>query len=62
VRSPGSNFLVNLSVPEPGVLVSMRGIVKHFPPIRANDGVDFELRAGEVHAILGENGAGKTSS
>jgi len=39
----------------------MRGIVKDFPGIRANDGVDFELRRGEVHALLGENGAGKTT-
>jgi simple sugar transport system ATP-binding protein len=39
----------------------MRGIVKDFPGVRANDGVDFELRAGEVHALLGENGAGKTT-
>jgi ABC-type uncharacterized transport system ATPase subunit len=48
-------------VPEPAVLVAMRGIVKDFPGVRANDRVDFELRAGEVHAILGENGAGKTT-
>jgi simple sugar transport system ATP-binding protein len=39
----------------------MRGIVKDFPGVRANDRVDFELRAGEVHALLGENGAGKTT-
>ena len=31
-------------VPEPAVLVAMRGIVKDFPGVRANDGVDFELR------------------
>jgi general nucleoside transport system ATP-binding protein len=43
------------------VLVAMRGIVKDFPGVRANDGVDFELRRGEVHALLGENGAGKTT-
>src|SRR5918999_3973870 len=42
-------------------LVVMRGIVKDFPGVRANDGVDFELRRGEIHALLGENGAGKTT-
>ena len=42
-------------------LVALRGIVKEFSGVRANDGVDFELRAGEVHALLGENGAGKTT-
>ena len=47
-------------VSEPA-LVGMRGIVKDFPGVRANDHVDFELRAGEVHALLGENGAGKTT-
>jgi simple sugar transport system ATP-binding protein len=39
----------------------MRGIVKHFPGVLANDHVDFELARGEIHALLGENGAGKTT-
>ena len=38
-----------------------RGIVKAFPGIVANDDVDFDLRAGEIHALLGENGAGKST-
>jgi simple sugar transport system ATP-binding protein len=39
----------------------MKGIVKRFPGVLANDRVDFELRAGEIHALLGENGAGKST-
>jgi ABC-type uncharacterized transport system ATPase subunit len=41
--------------------VEMRGIVKRFPGVVANNRVDFELRAGEIHALLGENGAGKST-
>ena len=43
------------------IAVRMTGIVKRFPGIVANDGVEFEARAGEVHALLGENGAGKST-
>jgi simple sugar transport system ATP-binding protein len=43
------------------VLVNMRGITKTFYDIKANDDVDFDLKAGEVHALLGENGAGKST-
>jgi ABC-type uncharacterized transport system ATPase subunit len=42
-------------------VVSMRGIVKRFPGVLANDSVDFALRKGEIHALLGENGAGKST-
>ena len=39
----------------------MRGIVKTFPGVRALDGVDLDVRAGEVHCLLGQNGAGKST-
>jgi ABC-type uncharacterized transport system ATPase subunit len=42
-------------------LVELRGIRKRFGPVVALDGADFELRAGEIHGLLGENGAGKTT-
>jgi ribose transport system ATP-binding protein len=42
-------------------LVRAEGIVKEFPGARALDGVDFECRAGRVHALVGENGAGKST-
>jgi len=42
-------------------LLELRGICKHFPGVRALDDVNLEMRAGEVHMLLGENGAGKSS-
>ena len=42
-------------------LLEMTGIVKEFPGIRALDGVDLEVRAGEVQCLLGQNGAGKST-
>lgn len=43
------------------MLLSIRSLTKTFPGTRALDAVDFDLRAGEVHALLGENGAGKST-
>lgn len=41
--------------------VEMRGIVKVFGGVKANDRVDFYLKEGSIHGLLGENGAGKTT-
>jgi len=41
--------------------VRMVGITKRFPGVLANDHINFEARAGEIHALLGENGAGKST-
>jgi len=41
--------------------VDMRGIVKHFGGVKALQGVDFQVEAGEIHALLGGNGAGKST-
>ncbi|WP_207934293.1 ABC transporter ATP-binding protein [Actinomadura sp. KC06] len=50
-----------MRTPPAGKPLVMRGIVKRYGDVRALDGVDLELRPGEVHALLGENGAGKTT-
>jgi len=42
-------------------IIEARGITKAFPGVRALDKVDFELKAGETHILLGENGAGKST-
>ncbi len=41
-------------------LLRLRGIEKHFGPVRALVGVDLDVPAGQVTALLGDNGAGKT--
>ncbi|MEL7610122.1 MAG: ABC transporter ATP-binding protein [Bacillota bacterium] len=41
--------------------LQLENITKVFPNVIANEGVNFDLRKGEVHALLGENGAGKST-
>ena len=38
-----------------------RGLVKRYGSVTALDGTDFDLRAGEILAVIGDNGAGKSS-
>lgn len=40
--------------------IEMRGITKRFPGVLADDNVDFSVEKGEIHALMGENGAGKS--
>jgi ABC-type sugar transport system ATPase subunit len=43
------------------IILEMKGIVKEFPGVRALDGVNFNIRKGEFHSLVGENGAGKST-
>src|SRR3954454_10312103 len=60
-KSPGDR-VTDVSAPSREMpLLEMHGIVKSFPGVRALDGVDLDVRPGEVHCLLGQNGAGKST-
>ncbi|KAB2848148.1 MAG: ATP-binding cassette domain-containing protein, partial [Hyphomicrobiaceae bacterium] len=42
-------------------LLSLKGLSKSFPAVRANDNVSFDVGYGEIYALFGENGAGKST-
>ena len=44
------------------VILEMRNITKTFPGVKALDNVTFSVRQGEIHALVGENGAGKDAA
>ena len=44
-----------------GVMLEMTGIEKRFPGVHALKNCHFDLKKGEIHALIGENGAGKFS-
>ncbi len=46
---------------ESAIVLEARGLVKRYGHVTALDGADFELRAGEIMAVVGDNGAGKSS-
>lgn len=42
-------------------VLELKGITKIFPGVKALDNVHFQLKKGEIHALMGENGAGKST-
>ena len=51
------NYVENLDLS--GIAVAMKGIVKQFPSVLANDHVNFEVRKGEIHALVEKTVPGK---
>ena len=45
----------------PGLRLELTGISKQYPAVSANDRVNLRVKPGEIHAVLGENGAGKST-
>src|SRR5690349_17845378 len=48
--------------PEPEIILRTQGLTRAFHDVKAVNGVDLELRRGEVYGFLGRNGAGKTTT
>jgi rhamnose transport system ATP-binding protein len=43
------------------IVLELKGITKTFPGVKALDQVHFQLKAGQIHGLMGENGAGKST-
>ncbi len=52
---------MNAPVRSASTLLAMCGVVKQFVGVQALQGVDYDLEPGEIHALLGENGAGRST-
>jgi ribose transport system ATP-binding protein len=48
-------------MPEPKKIIEIKGITKNFPGVTALNHVDLDIHEGEIHILVGENGAGKSS-
>ncbi len=57
----GTGAVVSTAPTDGRPRLELRGIVKRYPGVLANDSVDLALQPGEIHALLGENGAGKST-
>lgn len=66
-QAPASTSASGLLPPVPeapdanGALLTVRGLAKHFGGLKAVDGVDLTVRRGEIQALIGPNGSGKTT-
>ena len=47
--------------PPETIVLSVRGVSKRYGPVQANDNITIDFHAGEIHALLGENGSGKST-
>ncbi|MBU7599364.1 ATP-binding cassette domain-containing protein [Streptomyces sp. P38-E01] len=61
VGNSGTGTVGLTAPPQGGGAIEVRGLVKHFGPTRAVDGVDLTVAEASVHGVLGPNGAGKTT-
>lgn len=46
-------------LPQENYVIEMRNITKAFGEFKANDNINLQVKKGEIHALLGENGAGR---
>jgi ABC-type sugar transport system ATPase subunit len=58
---PTAELSMTATVPPSPPVLAIGGLSKRFPGIVALDDVSFDLRAGEIHAVIGQNGAGKST-
>ena len=63
-NGPGADLLsapVSSGSESSGTLLRVKGLAKHFGGLKAVDGVDMEVRRGDIQALIGPNGSGKTT-